>query len=174
MLGTAVGGGLVSMLLGMASAAIPKAFDLAEKKMTFAQEMKIREHEAAMRQREQEFALKTENARADAKIQEGYYEAVSQEAQAAREELVAHLEAMTKPTGYAVLDFVNAALRPVVAVFLTVMFGLGLVSWMYGIGAINDEFGKQLGALFAFSVECVLFFIFGARQVAKPPLLSGR
>lgn len=166
---TAVGTGIVSMILGMVSAAIPKAFDYADKKLTFAQEMKIREFEAQARAREQEFALKAETLKADAKMQESYYEAVASEGQAAREQLAEALSQLVKPTGYAILDALNAAIRPLTTIFLLVLFGLGLVSWMFGVGAVNDEFGKQLGALFAFSLECVLFFVFAARQVAKPP-----
>lgn len=166
---TAVGTGIVSMILGMVSAAIPKAFDYADKKLTFAQEMKIREFEAQARTREQEFALKAETLKADAKMQESYYEAVASEGQAAREQLAEALSQLVKPTGYVVLDAFNAAIRPLTTIFLLVLFGLGLVSWMFGVGSVNDEFGKQLGALFAFALECVLFFVFGARQVAKPP-----
>ena len=166
---TAVGTGIVSMLLGMVSAAIPKAFDYAEKRLTFAQEMKIREHEAQLRIREQEFALKAQTVAADAKMQESFYDAVAAENQAAREQLAEALAQIVKPTGYVIIDALNAAIRPVTTVFLLLMFALALVSWMFGVGSVNAEFGKQLGTLFAFSVECVLFFIFGARQVAKPP-----
>lgn len=172
MIGTALGGGLISMLLGMVSAAIPKAFDLADKKLTFAQEMKIREHEAMIRLREQEFALKAQTVQADAKINESYYEAVQAEAEASRQLMMQQIADMTKPTGYAFLDALNAAIRPLTTVFFLVLFGLGLVSWMFGVGTVNDEFGKSLGALFAFSVECVLFFIFGARQVQKPAQIA--
>ncbi len=160
------------MILGMVSSAIPKAFDLAEKKLTFAQEMEIRKHEAAMREREQRFAVETANLQAQVKIEEGYYEALRAENDAAREQLVEHISSLTRPSGYAFIDALNAFIRPATMVFFLVLFAIGLVSWMFGVATVNDEFGKQLGALFAFSVECTLFFLFGARQVSKPPQIA--
>ena len=159
---------LIATILGGLTAAIPKAFELFEKKLSFAQEMKIREHEANMRREEQEFQIKAKTMEGMAKIEESYYNAVSAEGQASREMLAEHLAQLTKPTGYVTFDRMNAMMRPFTMYFFLVMFGIAFVSWLFGLANIEPEFGKALGSSFMFAFESVIFFVFGARQVAKP------
>jgi hypothetical protein len=162
---------IISGILGIVSASIPKAFDLAEKKLTFAQEMAIRKMEAEAREKEQQFALQAKAFEAQAKMEESYYEAVAKVDANAREHAEQLFAQLVKPSGYAFLDALNAAIRPLTTVIMLSLFVTALVSWMYGVGAVNDEFGKQMGALFYTCVEGIIFFVFGARQVQKPGTL---
>lgn len=164
---------IVSGILGAVTAAIPKAFEYADKKLTFQQEMQIRKMEAELRKEEQQFALQAKTVEAQAKIEESYYSAVATVDQNAREHAEALFAQLTKPTGYRILDALNAAIRPLLTISMTLLFFIGLYSWMFGIGAVNDEFGKALGASFVSCVEGIWFFVFGARQVIKPGTLPG-
>lgn len=164
--------GIVSAIIGALSAAIPKAFEFADKKMTFSQELAIRKMEAEAREKEQAFMLQSQAIVAQGKMEETYYGAVAQIDENQRAYVNEVLGQLTKPTGYAFLDAVNAAIRPFVTIVLMGLFVIALMSWMYGYGSINEEFGKSMGTLFATSVEGILFFVFGARTVHKPPILG--
>lgn len=159
---------IISGILGAFTAAVPKAFEYAEKKLSFQQEMQIRQLEAATRREEQEFALKAKAVEAQAKMEESYYGAVAQVDENARAYANEVYSQLTKPTGYAFLDAVNAAIRPFVTVVMTLLFFVGLVSWMYGIGNVNAQFGAALGASFIEAMTGIWFFVYGARQVQKP------
>ena len=159
---------ILSGLLGAFTAGIPKAFELFEKKQTFAQEMKVREFEAASRREDYEQQVKLATTAAMAKVEESYYEATASENKAFHEGIAAHLEAISKPTGYAAIDALNAMVRPLTAYLLLTMLAVGLVSWMFGLMAINDAFGAQLGVLFTTAFEFVFGFYFGARAVSRP------
>lgn len=166
---------IISGLLGAFTAGIPKAFELFEKKMTFAQEMKIREFEAKTRADEHAMQIKLQSVVAQGKVDEGYYEAVAAENTAFHENIADHLAAISKPTGYASIDLLNALVRPLTAYFMLAMFAVGLVSWFFGVATVNGAFGAQLGSLFITSFEFVFGFYFGARAVTKPhALLSFR
>lgn len=159
--------GIITTILGALSAAIPKGFEYAEKKMSFQQELAIRKMEAEAREKEQAFALQAETIKAQAKMEESYYGAVATVDANARQYAEELFSQLVKPTGYAFLDMLNAAIRPFVTIIMMGLFITALVSWMYGIGAVNDEFGKSMGVLFATCVEGIIFFVFGARQVQK-------
>lgn len=159
---------ILSGLLGAFTAGIPKAFELFDKKMTFAQEMKVREFEAKARAADYEMQIKLQTTAALGKVEESYYEAAAAEAKAFHEGIAAHLEAISKPSGYAAIDFMNALVRPLTAFFMLTMFAVGLVSWFFGLLAVNTAFGAQLGGLFVTAFEFVFGFYFGARAVARP------
>ena len=165
--------GIITAVLGALSAAIPKAFEVVDKKMTFSQELAIRKMEAEAREKEQAFAIQAQTIQAQAKMEESYYGALTQVDLNARQYAEELLSQLVKPTGYALLDMLNAAIRPFTTI---VMLGLCFTArvWsMYGFGAVNDEFGKQMGVLFATCVEGIIFFVFGARQVNKPGNIVG-
>ncbi len=162
------GTGFITMILGALSAAIPKAFDFADKKMTFQQELAIRKMEADSREKEQAFALQAQTVQAQAKMEESYFGAVAQVDENARKYADEVFGQLVKPTGFQFLDMLNAAIRPFTTIVMLGLFVVALVSWMYGVGTINDEFGKAMGLLFGTCVEGILFFVWGAREVKQP------
>lgn len=164
--------GIISAVIGALSAVIPKGFEYADKKMTFAQELAIRKMEAEAREKEQRFALEAKAFEAQAKIEDSYYDAVKASEEAYALTVDERLAQITKPTGYALLDMLNAAIRPVVSLLIMGLFAVAVVSFMFGFAAMNPEFGREMGTMFAMCVEAVVYYVFGRSAVRMPGIVS--
>lgn len=163
---------IISSIIGVFSAIIPKGFEYVDKRMTFQQELAIRKMEAEAREKEQAFALSAQSIAAQAKMEESYFGAVAAVDLNAHQYAEQSAAILTKPTGYKLLDVLNAAMRPLITIFIMGLFAVALTSWMFGVGAINADFGREMGVLFGSCVEAVIFFVFGRSAVRQPKSLA--
>lgn len=154
----------ISALTGLFSGSIPKIFELFEKKMSFAQELKIREIEQKNRMQDLEMQVRLAQVGASAKIEEATLEAVRAEIEANAQMTMAVMEAQAKPTGYALIDAINAAIRPfffvgVLALFLIIILQVMLTT--------PEAMTAQAAAQFWVAVEGVAGWVAGYRSSAK-------
>jgi hypothetical protein len=156
---------LISAIAGLIGGSVPKMFDLFDKKMNFSQEIKIRELEHGYRMQEHQIALEMHNKSLSAKIEETYYDAIKSEVEQHMATVRQGMELMAKPTGFAVLDFLNSAIRPV---FFVSTLALFLVVVMAAVFANPEQFAAQMVTLFSVAVEGVLGWVCGYRAAIKP------
>lgn len=154
----------ISALTGLFSGSIPKIFELFEKKMSFAQELKIREIEQKNRMQDLEMQVRLAQVGASAKIEEATLEAVRAEIEANAQMTMAVMEQQNKPTGYALLDAINAAIRPF---FFVGVLGLFLIIILQVMLTTPEAMTAQAATQFWIAVEGVAGWVAGYRSSAK-------
>lgn len=161
---------LISAITGLFSGSLPKIFDLISKRQDNKHELEIRKQERETLQLNHTLALERVKAEAAVKMDETYYQAVAEEAKASREQLVEMIKQSFAPSGVAWIDAMNAAVRPISAMVILGMFVIAVLSFMFGVSAVNADFAQSMAGLFSMSVEAVFGFIFGYRSaLARPP-----
>ncbi len=160
---------LISTLLGMLGGALPRV-------MTWMETRSNHSHELEFARLQHELQMQRMTAEAGSKLREAEAGIVAEEMRATREHLTAIIEAQGKTTGIAWIDGFNALLRPLAAALILVLFivtaggFVGAVLGQYAAGEIKSarEVAEVIwGSLVGFSIEAVLGFLFGARQVRK-------
>lgn len=160
---------LISTLLGFLGGVLPELLK------------EFRDARSASREREflklqHDMQLERMRAEAGAKLREAEAGLVAEEMRAMREHLTAIIEAQSRPTGVAWIDGFNALLRPTVSVLIMILFVGTAVAFVGGVlsayssGEIKSaqEVATVIwGSLVGFSIEAVLGFLFGARQMRK-------
>lgn len=157
---------LIAAFSGLLGGSVPKLFELFDKKMNFAQEVKIRELEHGYRMQEHQIALEMHAKELSAKIEESYYDAIKSEVEQHMAVVRQGMEIMSKPSGFLALDFLNAAIRPVFFVSTLAMF---LIVVMAAVFADPVQFATQMVTLFSVAVEGVLGWVCGYRAAVKAP-----
>lgn len=157
---------LLSALAGAFGGSLPKIFDFFFTRLSYSQELKIRELEFKYREQEHRMQLELADRNLSAKIQESYYAAAAEEVKANAAMTLEAMQEWSKPTGYAILDTLNAAIRPVFFVSTLSLFCCMVVSLVW---ADPTLFASRMAELFSFAVEGVLGWVVGYRAAIKPP-----
>lgn len=160
---------LISTLLGFLGGALP---DIIKE----VRDSRAASREADFLRLQHELQIERMKMEAGNKLREAEAGIIAEEVRAIREQVVAAIEAGSKPTGIVWIDAFNALMRPlaaalVLALFVTAALGFSFaVLQQYRAGAIADAqqlatvlWGSQIG----FAIEAVFGFLFGARQVRK-------
>ncbi len=155
---------LISTVLGLFGGSLPKLFELFEKKMSFAQELKIREWDLKARMQEHEMQLKLAQANISGKIDEALVDAFRAEVQANAATMLEVIQQTSKPTGWAALDFINSAIRPFFFMGTTLLFLSLIVAYAY---ADPKLFAEAMVPLFTLAIEGSLGWVVGQRTAAK-------
>jgi len=158
---------LFSGLFGLLSGSAPKIVDYFEKRQELAHEIQIRKMEMEFRERDHKLALERISAEASVKMDEHYWETVDQELKSSEARMVALYQQSALPTGVRWLDVLNAAIRPMVAVFTMVIFFGTLIAWSAG-APVNAAFGAQMGVIFGELTMGFIYFYLGYRSIPKP------
>lgn len=155
--------GLVSGLIGLFGGAMPRFFEIFEKKMSFAQELKIRELDFKNRMQEHAMQLELAKANISAKIDESLLDAFREEVIANAQATLAVEASMNKPTGFAIIDFMNAIIRPL---FFMAVLGQFVVLMIAYCWSDPTAFTTNMVSLYALTVEGVVGWICGVRTGA--------
>jgi hypothetical protein len=160
---------LISTLLGFLGGALP---DLIKE----VRDSRAASREADFLRLQHELQVERMKLEAGAKLREAESGIIAEEVRAIREQVVAAIEAGSRPTGVIWIDGFNALIRPLTAMLVMLLFIVtagGFVASVlaqYQAGQIapaaamaNVLWGSQIG----FAIEAVLGFLFGARQVRK-------
>jgi len=158
---------LISALTGMLGGSIPKIFEIVDRRLNFAQEVKIRELEEKFRQSEHERQVKMAELSASAKIEESYYEAVKAEVAANAQTMVEAMRSWTEPTQYAWLNALNASLRPFFFLTTILLFFAVIAQVLL---TTPEALSAQAASQFWIACEGVIGWICGYRSVIKPPV----
>jgi hypothetical protein len=162
---------LISLISGLVSGSLPKLLDFWGKSIDFKQELKVRELEFKFRDQDHKWAMERAAAEAELKLNESYYDALTEEGKATREQMAEMIRQQFEPTGVLWIDCFNSLIRPVTALFVIVLFFMAVTSYIFGNTTMNPDFGKEMATLFSFMVEGMVSFIFGYRAVPKPVAL---
>lgn len=155
---------LISTILGALGGSLPKFFELFEKKMNFAQEMKVREFEFKNRMQEHAMQLELAKANISGKIDEQLVEAFRAEVEANAASMLEVIRATSQPTGFTILDFINAAIRPFFFLGIVALYMALIVAYAY---ADPSTFAQAMVPLFTLGVEGALGWVMGSRAAAK-------
>tara|TARA_R110000868_G_scaffold936_1_gene7113 strand:- start:6098 stop:6607 length:510 start_codon:yes stop_codon:yes gene_type:complete len=160
---------LLSTLLGFLGGALP---DLIKE----LRDSRSHSRELDFLQKQHDLQLERMKLEAGSKMREAEQSLLVEEVRATREHMTAIIENQAKPTGIAWIDGFNALLRPMAAFLILIMFIItaggfvGSVLSQYSAGEIKSakEMAEVIwGSLIGFSIEAVMGFLFGARQVRK-------
>ena len=160
---------LISTLLGFLGGALPDVIK------------EIRDSRAAGREAgflrlQHELQVERMKMEAGAKLREAESGIIAEEVRAIREQVVAAIEAGSRPTGVIWIDGFNALIRPLTAMLVMLLFIVTaggfvasvLAQYQAGQIATAAEMATVLwGSQIGFAIEAVLGFLFGARQVRK-------
>ncbi len=160
---------LISTIIGLIGGALPRLLGIIESGANHKRELEFLrvQHELMMERQKSE---------AGSKLREAESNLVAEEVRAMREHLTAIIEVQGRATGIAWIDAFNAVLRPAATTLILVIFFVTSLAFvassiaMWRAGQIKDgiELAKVVwGSMIGFSIEAVLGFLFGARQVSK-------
>lgn len=160
---------LFGLLSGIVSGVMPKALDIWGKSQDFKQEMQVRKLELEFRREDHKMAMERAGKEAELRMNESYYDALTEESKANREQMVELIRQQFAPTGIWWVDVFNSLLRPVCAAIVMLLFFVAVASYIFGVGAVNASFALKMAELFGFMVEAMTSFIFGYRATIKAP-----
>lgn len=156
----------ISAITGLLGGSVPRIFDMFEKRMTFQQELQIRQAELTMRKAETESQLALAKAQIDGKIQETYYQAAAEQFKADAQAFLEVQATMSRPTGIGWIDKLNASMRPLMFFATMVLFACIVVQ----VAVTTPEaMAAQAATQFWMMVEGVVGYFVGARTVIKRP-----
>lgn len=162
---------LISTLLGLLSGIVPDVLKEVRDTRASAREREFLELQHRMQLERLEKAAGDRLAEAETNV-------VAEEMRATRAHLTAIIEAQARPTGVTWIDALNAALRPLAALLILVVFiagsamlvGAHVTAYTAGQLTAQQAVDAMFGGLVGTAIEAVLGFLFGARQARKPPV----
>jgi len=160
---------LISSFFGLFGGSLPKVFELFEKKMSFAQELKIRQMEYDSRAQEHRLQLELAERNISGKIDEAQLDIIKQEVISNMQGMMAVIAESAKPSGIWWIDTLNAAIRPVFFTAVLILFLITCAAYVFAEPAL---FAKEMVALYAFAIEGTLGVVVGQRLAAKIPVLG--
>lgn len=149
---------LISAIAGLFSATLPEV--LREVKDTRAHSREIE-----FLQINQKLALERAAYETSIKIEEAHATSVVAEIQADEKNFDALMRQAMTPIGIGWIDGLNAAVRPITAIVFMVLFAVGVLTFLFGIGAHDAGFATTMSGLFSEAIQATLGFMFGSRAI---------
>jgi hypothetical protein len=159
--------GLLSGILGAATAHLKSSTDIKMKQLEWAQENKVREFEERMRDKDLAHQIAMRGVEAQQKIEESHSTAMAAMETSMHEHFSDIVSELTKPTVSPWADLANAWTRPVINYTMTALFMIGILCYMFGWGNMNPAFASALGTAFIDLWAAITFFVYGSREYHK-------